>query len=51
MVLDAIPVVTCMNALLNLCLPKYPSAKYLAATGADSTGDPYGMDPYGTDPS
>lgn len=39
-VLDAIPVGTYMNALLNLCLPKYSSAKYLAAAGADSTGDP-----------
>lgn len=36
MVLDAIPVDTCMNAPLHL--PGYPSDKYLAAAGADSTG-------------
>lgn len=36
MILDAIPVGTCMNAPLHL--PAYPSAKYLAAAGADSAG-------------
>lgn len=36
---------TRLNALVNLCLPKYLSAKYLVAAGAYSMEDLYGTDP------